>query len=175
MRRTTAVIFVLFLSPLSEARIRFVIEHWGQGSKKPEQVVEFSESEKEKKYRRLADQAECSLRLGEVSSLVASYRKVELELDCQSDYSQTQTTFVCLDSDRQAHPVTLREKRGSAKSLELDLADLLQGITLERQKNRKSRAVTKLAPAWDQSGCQNLGEAFAQLAGKVKVRCCLLP
>lgn len=160
--------------PVGEAK--FIIEYVTKNSSTPLQVIEMKESEKEKYFYRKPDHTPCNLKVIETTPLVASYRKIEVELQCQEPYTKSTTSAVCLYSDPQAPTAQLIEKKNKLKEVQLDLGDLPKGVEIKPAPNRKSRKrKLKISPAWDANLCQNLGEGVDSLGGdkpQSRIKCC---
>lgn len=177
MKNKTALSLFFFLMnffpPAAIAEVQFIIEYVSKDSAITSQRVDFKESDKEKKFVRYSDRAQCTMYISDVTPLVASYRKVQMDFECKDQYSKSTTSFTCQDSELKADPAKIRAKR-KKEEMELDLS-VPKGVEVHRPKKRAKRGTIKLEPAWDETGCQKLGEAFAQLGPRAQVRCCRVP
>ncbi len=178
-----SVVWILSASAaLANIETQFVLEYANPGSQPGAQIatqtITLRESEKEKKFTRLADQAQCSMIIGEVTPLVSSYRKIEMLLECQAQYTKVSSGFSCLSSDPQASAAQLTERKGKSKQVQVHLSGSHRGFHVANpQKHHFKSRVTKLTPAWDSTGCQSLGETLDHLGTenlRSKVRCCYL-
>jgi hypothetical protein len=174
------IIALSLIGPIAQAEstgeAQFVIEYIQKNQSTPVQVIEMKESEKEKYFYRKPDHTPCNLKVIETTQLVASYRKIEVELQCQEPYTKSTTSAVCLFSEPQAPPAQLTEKKNKLKEVQLDLGDLPDGVEIKPAPNRKSRKrKIKLTPAWDASLCQSLGEGVDSFGGdkpRSRMKCC---